>query len=148
MEKKNHEFSCFKWRYIKGLRVTVRPLYLHCCLLLIPRSRSMKSFETYEGQHSNLIFFSHKMFILMRLERTSNQSFLGNMTTFAFLQLLNYFLLLIDQILTFTVELLSQIEIKWNPSHDAKEDLHRKLDFSVILLIETTSAGMKWWHAK
>ena len=116
MEKKNHEFSCFKWRYIKGLRVTVWPLHLHCCLLLIPRSRSMKSFETYEGQHSNLIFFSHKMFILMRLERTSNQSFLGNMTTFAFLQLLNYFLLLIDQILTFTVKLLSQIEIKWNLS--------------------------------
>ena len=28
-----------------------------------------------------------------------------------------------------------------------KEDLHRKLDFSVILLLQTTSAGMKWWHA-
>ena len=83
-------------------------------LLLTTDSEKSKheKFETYEGQHSNLIFFSHKMFILMRLERTSNQSFLGNMTTFAFLQLLNYFLLLIDQILTFTVELLSQIEIK------------------------------------
>ena len=25
--------------------------------------------------------------------------------------------------------------------------LLRKLDFSVILLIQTTSAGIKWWHA-
>ena len=30
----------------------------------------------------------------------------------------------------------------------SEEDLHRKLDFSVIFLIQTTSAAKKWWHAK
>ena len=34
-------------------------------------------------------------------------------------------------------------EYKCQVRIEIKEDLHRKLDFSVILLIQTTSAGMK-----
>ena len=44
---------------------------------------------------------------------------------------------------TLSFELSRSIE----SSLRSKEDLNRKLDFSVILLIQTTSAGMKLWHA-